>query len=93
MLADDGALDAPAVHAIRNTALAELRKRGISVAEDRRTDGVRPIDSALASVAYGVAHGCRIVRVHDVAGTVRVCRTIEAIQREQVVPNGAQARA
>src|SRR5207248_2180320 len=52
VLADAGALDAPAVHAIRNTALAELRKRGISVAEDRRTDGVRPIDSALASVAY-----------------------------------------
>jgi dihydropteroate synthase len=23
--------------------------------------------------------GCRIVRVHDVAGTVRVCRVIEAI--------------
>jgi dihydropteroate synthase len=36
-------------------------------------------DESLASVAYGVAHGCRIVRVHDVAGSVRVCRTIEAI--------------
>ncbi len=36
-------------------------------------------DASLASVAYGVAHGCRIVRVHDVAGSVRVCRTVEAI--------------
>jgi dihydropteroate synthase len=36
-------------------------------------------DASLAAVAYGVAHGCRIVRVHDVAGTTRVCRTIEAL--------------
>jgi dihydropteroate synthase len=34
---------------------------------------------SLASVAYGVAHGCRIVRVHDVAGSVQVCRIVEAI--------------
>ncbi len=36
-------------------------------------------DLSLASVAYGVAHGCRIVRVHDVAGSVRVCRVVEAL--------------
>ncbi len=36
-------------------------------------------EESLTSVAYGVAHGARIVRVHDVAGSVRVCRTIEAI--------------
>jgi len=36
-------------------------------------------DVSLAAVAFGVAHGCRIVRVHDVAGTVRVCRMVEAI--------------
>ncbi len=36
-------------------------------------------DASLAAVAYGVVHGCRIVRVHDVAGSVRVCRTVEAI--------------
>jgi dihydropteroate synthase len=35
--------------------------------------------ASLAATAYGVAHGCRIVRVHDVAGSVRVCRMIEAI--------------
>ncbi len=38
-------------------------------------------DASLAAVAFGVAHGCRIVRVHDVAGTVRVCRMVEAIVR------------
>jgi dihydropteroate synthase len=39
-------------------------------------------DASLAAAAYGVAHGARIVRVHDVAGTVRVCRTVEAILTE-----------
>ena len=37
--------------------------------------------ASLAAVAYGVMHGCRIVRVHDVAGTVQVCRTVEALLR------------
>ena len=36
-------------------------------------------DVSLASVAYGVMHGCRIVRVHDVAGSVKVCRMTEAL--------------
>src|SRR3954468_24257614 len=36
---------------------------------------------SLASVAYGVAHGCRIVRVHDVAGSVAVCRVVEELVR------------
>jgi dihydropteroate synthase len=35
--------------------------------------------ASLATVAYGVAHGCRVVRVHDVAGSVAVCRMIEAL--------------
>lgn len=34
---------------------------------------------SLSAVAYGVMEGARVVRVHDVAGSVRVCRTIEAI--------------
>jgi dihydropteroate synthase len=36
-------------------------------------------EASLAAVAYGVAHGCRIVRVHDVAGTVRVVRMVERL--------------
>jgi dihydropteroate synthase len=51
--------------------LGELLELGI---DDRR-------DASLASVAYGVMHGCRIVRVHDVAGTVAVCRVVEALIR------------
>jgi dihydropteroate synthase len=42
-------------------------------------------DASLAAAAYGVAHGCRIVRVHDVTGTVAVCRTMEAILRARPV--------
>ncbi len=42
-------------------------------------------DVSLAAAAYGVAHGCRIIRVHDVAGTVRVCRTLDAILSERPV--------
>jgi dihydropteroate synthase len=36
-------------------------------------------DESLAAVAYGVANGCRIVRVHDVRASARVCRTVEAL--------------
>lgn len=35
--------------------------------------------SSLAATAYGVARGNRIVRAHDVAGTVRVVRTVHAL--------------
>jgi dihydropteroate synthase len=34
---------------------------------------------SLASVALGVARGCRIVRVHDVRGSSDVCRMMQAI--------------
>jgi dihydropteroate synthase len=40
--------------------------------DDRRAE-------SLGAVAYGVLAGCRIVRVHDVAGTVPICRVVEAI--------------
>jgi dihydropteroate synthase len=46
-------------------------------------------EESLTAVAYGVAHGCRIVRVHDVAGTVRVCRTVEAIVEAGLASGGA----
>jgi len=42
-----------------------------------KIDDRRP--ESLAAVAYGVMHGCRVVRVHEVLGTARVCRTIEAL--------------
>jgi dihydropteroate synthase len=50
-------------------------------------------DVSLAAAALGIARGCRIVRVHDVAGTVRVRDVIEAILQEQeasaTTPQGA----
>jgi dihydropteroate synthase len=49
--------------------VGELLGRDIA---DRRAE-------SLASVAYGVMQGSRIVRVHDVAGSVKVCRMIEAL--------------
>ncbi|HQT99051.1 MAG TPA: dihydropteroate synthase [Acidimicrobiales bacterium] len=36
-------------------------------------------ESSLAASALGIASGCRIVRVHDVAGTVRVRNTLSAL--------------
>jgi dihydropteroate synthase len=36
-------------------------------------------DASLAAAALGMARGCRIVRVHDVAGTVRVRDVVAAI--------------
>jgi len=49
--------------------IGELLGREI---DDRRAE-------SLAAVAYGVAAGCRIVRVHDVPGSARVCRTLAAL--------------
>lgn len=40
-------------------------------------------EASLAAAAYGVAHGCRLVRVHDVAGTVRVVRMVEHLLEAQ----------
>ncbi len=36
-------------------------------------------EASLAAVAYGVAHGVRVVRVHDVLGSVRVARMTAAL--------------
>jgi dihydropteroate synthase len=36
-------------------------------------------EPSLAAVAYGAMRGCRIMRVHDVRGSVHVCRVIEAL--------------
>jgi dihydropteroate synthase len=57
--------------------LSASNKRFIGELLGRDIDDRRP--ESLAAVAYGTMQGCRVVRVHDVAGTVRVCRTIEAL--------------
>jgi len=38
-------------------------------------------DASLAAVALGVARGCRVLRVHDVAGTRRVVEALVAVTR------------
>jgi dihydropteroate synthase len=57
--------------------LSASNKRFVGELLGREIDDRRP--ESLAAVAFGVVHGCRIVRVHDVAGSARVCRTIEAM--------------
>jgi dihydropteroate synthase len=61
--------------------LSASNKRFIGELLGREIDDRRP--ESLAAVAYGAMQGCRIVRVHDVAGTVRVCRTVEALLGER----------
>lgn len=57
--------------------LSASNKRFIGELLGREIDDRRP--ESLAAVAYGAINGCRIMRVHDVRGTARVCRTIEAL--------------
>jgi dihydropteroate synthase len=59
--------------------LSASNKRYLGELLDLEIDARRA--ASLASVAYGVAHGCRIVRVHDVAGSVAVCRMVEELLR------------
>jgi dihydropteroate synthase len=53
--------------------------------DDRRAE-------SLGAAAYGVLAGCRVVRVHDVAGTVRVCRVIEAILSQAQTGGGGMPK-
>jgi dihydropteroate synthase len=74
--------------------LSASNKRFIGELLGRDVDDRRP--ESLAAVAYGAMQGCRIVRVHDVAGTVRVCRTIEALlseRREAGIPPSSERGA
>lgn len=64
--------------------LSASNKRFIGELLGREIDDRRP--ESLAGVAYGVMQGCRIVRVHDVRGTVDVCRVIEALLAPELVP-------
>lgn len=91
-IAIDAGLDlgkTPAMSAVLLRESAALASHGITLllsASNKRFIGdLLDLDiderraASLASVAYGVAHGCRIVRVHDVAGSVKVCRMVEAL--------------
>jgi dihydropteroate synthase len=57
--------------------LSASNKRFLGELLDRDTDDRRA--ESLGAAAYGVLAGCRMMRVHDVPGTVRVCRVLGAI--------------
>ena len=57
--------------------LSASNKTFLGVLLDRPVEARRA--ASLAAAAYGVTRGCRIVRVHDVAGTVRVVRMVEQL--------------
>jgi len=57
--------------------LSASNKRFLGELLDRDTDDRRA--ESLGAAAYGVLAGCRVMRVHDVPGTVRVCRVLGAI--------------
>lgn len=49
-------------------------------------------DASLAAAALGIARGCRVVRVHDVAGTVRVRDMLASVLSiPERTPHGAPA--
>jgi len=57
VVADDGGLEVSAVRAIRSVTAAELRKRGVAVSEDVRTEAVQPVDDHLADLVQDLDAG------------------------------------
>lgn len=86
VLTDDGALDAPAVHAIRNLAASELRRRGIAVSEDRRTEGTRPLDASLTALVADL--GARRLFALRVGGRLgaKIPLSLEEIAPDTLLP-------
>jgi dihydropteroate synthase len=66
--------------------LSSSNKTFLGVLLDLAVDARRA--PSMAATAYGVSHGCRIVRVHDVAGTVRVVRLVERILEAEAGGSG-----
>jgi len=64
IVADDGGLDSGTARALRSVAVGAVRRRGISVSDDPRTEGIHPIDAALARLAREELAVQRIFAVH-----------------------------
>jgi hypothetical protein len=86
VLADDGALEGPAVRAIRNVAANELRKRGVVLAEDRRTAGVHAVDEDLSILALDL--GARRVFALRVGGRLgqKIPLSLDELSAETLAP-------
>jgi hypothetical protein len=85
-LSDDGALDRSAVHAMRNLAAGQLRKRGIALTEDRRLEGVVPVDEDLVLLASDL--GVRRLFVLRVGGRLgqKVPLTFDELSPRTLAP-------
>ncbi|MFM8303016.1 MAG: dihydropteroate synthase [Actinomycetota bacterium] len=71
----------------RHGHVLALSVSGPHADDDRHAPGLGDCrETSLAAVAYGVMQGCRVVRVRDVAGSVRVCRMVEAILTHRAAP-------
>ena len=79
VLADDGALDPSAGRALRSIVTSQLRKHGITVASDRRTEGTHPPDEGLSSLAFEL--GARRIFAVRIGGRLgqKVPLTVEEI--------------
>ena len=86
VVTDDGGLEPPALHAIRNVAASELRRHGIGVSEDRRTTGVRPVDETLATLAEDL--GVRRVFALRVGGRLgqKIPLAMDELDAETLLP-------
>ncbi|MFL5413512.1 MAG: hypothetical protein ACJ79D_19280 [Myxococcales bacterium] len=70
VVADDGGLDVSAVRAIRSVTAFELRRRGVEVSEDLRTEGVQPPDDHLAELVEDLdARRVFLVRIGGMLGS------------------------
>jgi hypothetical protein len=69
VVADDGGLDFSAVRAIRSVTASELRRRGVAVSEDVRTEEVQPADDHLADLVQDLdARRVFLVRIGGLLG-------------------------
>lgn len=51
VVVDDGGLDTGTVRALRSVAMGAVRRRGVSVSDDSRTEGVHAVNDALGKLA------------------------------------------
>jgi hypothetical protein len=86
VIADDGALDAASVHALGNVAASELRRRGIALADERRTGGVHPVDDALLDLVTDL--GARRVFALRVGGHLgqKIPLALDELSGETLLP-------
>src|SRR5258708_13455537 len=87
VLGDDGALDAPAVRAIQSVAASELRKRGVSVSDDRRTGQLRGVDDKVSTLVIEL--GARRVFALRVGGRLgqKIPLTFEQLSPAPLTPS------